>query len=194
MPRRLYLISAVALIVISIIATLNATPNVDPSSLIASYSDRFKESNSKQIWWAIPRDLPNLVDYSDVIIHGIVTRRTEPPSGLLLDGAVFEVKVHSYLKAVDTSSEFILILQIVGEAGNPVVQPGDECVFFVTLHYEQKPGPGVVYSLGGEYTRYVVYEERVYTVASLNPQNSSELSIRSEPLTPFLIRVRNMVR
>ncbi len=100
---------------------------------------------------------------------------------------MFEVKVHSYLKAADTSSEFILILQIVDEAGNPVVQPGDECVFFLTLHYEQKPGPGVVYSLGGHYTRYVVYEGRVYTVASLNPQNSSELSVRSEPLTPFLI-------
>ncbi len=91
MSRHLYLVSAAALITITIISTLNASPIVDPSPLLASYSDRFKESNSKQIWWVIPRDLPNLIDYSNAIIHGTVTR-TKPPPGLQLMASCLRLK------------------------------------------------------------------------------------------------------
>ena len=198
MLQRLSLGFATLLLAITIIAAVNTpTRNTDTSLLFASYEKRFQEGDLFMfIEWIMPADLSQLAKFSDVIVLGTVVQRVVPPPGLGIEGEVFEISVNTYLKAPEYADpQTILVSQIVGEGGNPVIQPGDECVFFLTPFYLQKPGPGVVYSLGGDYTRYFVYGGRVYSVASLNPRNvSSESLVRGEPLTTFFTRVKNMAR
>ena len=200
MSRHLYLISAAALIAITIIATLNASPDVDSSPLLASYAERFDENNyySTQIEWVAPADLPSLSKGSDVIVYGRVIQNVDTPKGLktgVLPIRVFEVQVYSYLKNPQTiNPKSILVSQVIGEHDNPLIRSGDVCVFFLGIWYDQSVGEDLVYSLGGDYTRYVVYGNRVHSVSSLNPQNSYvDVSVRGESLQYFLARVRNMV-
>ena len=195
MLRRLSHVIAVLLLAITITSALNAKPrDTDVSQLRASYAERFKIENVVMfIEWVHPYDLPGLTDFCDAIVYGKVVQRADPPAGLRLEGSVFEVQVYSYLKEPeDANHASILICQLFGEAGNPIIRPGDECVFFLTLNYEQNPGPRAIYCLGGDYTRYVVYEGRVYTVASLNPQDSSRNS--GELLPRFMTRVKAMIQ
>jgi len=197
MLKRLSIGSAVILLTIIIAATLN-TPIRDtyPSKLFADYAKRFVDGGTIMfIEWIMPAELPKLAEFSDVIVLGTVTQRVNPSSDFRTEGEVFEIKVNTYLKAPDyVDPNIILISQINGESNNPIIQPGDECVFFLTAFYGQKAGPGMIYSLGGDYTRYVVYGGRVYSVAFLNPENSSsDASVIGESLPRFLARVRNMV-
>jgi hypothetical protein len=194
MLRRLGIGATAILFTITIIATIyTPTRDIDPSPLYASYAERFQLNSGMilHIGWAAPSELVNLTEYSDAIVHGTVIKSVASPNWLYYGCRVFEVKVQSCLKSPEYSAtKTILISQIVGEHGSPVIQPGDECVFCLTLNYEQKPGSVAIYSLGGDYTRYVVYGERVYSVASLDPQNvSSESLVISELLARFLTKV-----
>lgn len=196
MLRRLGFGAAAILLTITIITFLNApTRDADPSPLYASYAERFQWSGGMEIDWVAPSELLNLAEFSDAIVHGTVIQSVERSTWLYNGCRLFEVKVHSYLKAPEyPAAKTILISQVVGESGNPVIQPGDECVFFLTLYY-QKLGSGAVYSLGGDFTRYIVYGERMYSVASLNPENvSSGSPVRGERLTSFLARVADLVK
>ncbi len=197
MLKRVGIASAALLLTIIIAATLNSPiKETDPTQLFSSYAKRFEEGNTFIfIEWIMPADLTQLAKFSEVIVLGTVTQVVSPPFGLGVEGEVFEVRVNVYLKAPEyVNPRTILVSQIVGESENPLIQPGDECVFFLTPFYGQNPGPGVVYSLGGDYTRYVVYGGRVYSVSSLNPRNvSSESPISGEPLPSFLFRVRAMI-
>jgi hypothetical protein len=195
MLRRVGIGFAALLLTIIIAATLNSPiKETDSSKLYASYARRFEEGNALYEW-IMPADLPQLARFSEVIVLGTVTQIVTPQSGLGVEGEAFKVSVNAYLKAPEyVDPRTILVLQIVGESRNPVIQPGDECVFFLTPFYGQNQGPGVVYSLGGDYTRYVVYGSRVYSVASLNPRNvSPESQIRGEPLPDFLFKVWAMI-
>jgi hypothetical protein len=197
MLRRLTIGCAALLLTITIAATINTpTRAADPSQLFASYAKRFEDGGMIMfIEWIMPAELPQLSKFSEVIVLGTVAQKVSTPVGLGIEGDVFEVKVNSYLKTPDYASpQTILVSQIFGESGNPVIQPGDQCVFFLTPFYGQEAGPGVIYSLGGDYTRYIVYGERVYSVASLNPRYASPESVlRGESLPHFLSRVRTFI-
>lgn len=197
MLKHLSLGSAALLLTIIIAATLNAsTRDADPSQLFASYAKRFEDGGSIMfIEWIMPAELPQLAKFSDVIVLGTVTQKVASQQDFRTEGEVFEVKVNTYLKAPDyVDPKTILVSQIIGESNNPIIQPGDECVFFLTAFNGQKAGPGMIYSLGGDYTRYVVYGGRVYSVASLNPRNEPSDSLANGELLPrFLARVRAMI-
>lgn len=163
------------------------------SRVRGAYADRFT-AHGAYISWIGPYRLPKLAADATAVVYGVVVREVKPaePLGEYLHRSVFEVSVIEYLKRPENADGArILVSQVTEEAQNPLLKPGDACVFFSILYDGVKPGKDAVYPLQGGFARYVVYHGRVFSVSSLDPRYPPGSFEAEEAFDSFAARVRS---